>query len=37
MGHYVEDDEAMFRFNYSASFLNWYTHATSWFSVQSGS
>lgn len=24
-GHYVEDDEAMFRFNYSVSFLNWYT------------
>ena len=23
-GHYVEDDEAMFRFNYSESFLNWY-------------
>lgn len=23
-GHYVEDDEAMFRFNYSVSFLNWY-------------
>ncbi len=23
MGHYVEDDEAMFRFNYSISFLNW--------------
>lgn len=22
-GHYVEDDEAMFRFNYSVSFLNW--------------
>lgn len=22
--HYVEDDEAMFRFNYSVSFLNWY-------------
>lgn len=24
MGHYVEDDEAMFRFNYSQSFLDWY-------------
>jgi glycylpeptide N-tetradecanoyltransferase len=23
-GHYVEDDEAMFRFNYSVSFLKWY-------------
>jgi glycylpeptide N-tetradecanoyltransferase len=23
-GHYVEDDEAMFRFNYSISFLRWY-------------
>ena len=22
--HYVEDDNAMFRFNYSAAFLNWY-------------
>ncbi len=22
-GHYVEDDEAMFRFNYSKSFLRW--------------
>lgn len=22
-GHYVEDDNAMFRFNYSTSFLNW--------------
>jgi glycylpeptide N-tetradecanoyltransferase len=22
-GHYVEDDEAMFRFNYSLSFLKW--------------
>lgn len=22
--HYVEDDAAMFRFNYSAAFLNWY-------------
>jgi hypothetical protein len=24
-GHYVEDEEAMFRFNYSASFLKWYS------------
>lgn len=24
-GHYVEDDEAMFRFNYSNSILRWYT------------
>jgi glycylpeptide N-tetradecanoyltransferase len=23
-GHYVEDNEAMFRFNYSVSFLRWY-------------
>lgn len=23
MGHYVEDAEAMFRFNYSKAFLNW--------------
>lgn len=23
-GHYVEDDAAMFRFNYSSSFLRWY-------------
>lgn len=22
--HYVEDGEAMFRFNYSISFLNWF-------------
>jgi len=22
--HYVEDDEAMFRFNYSKTFFNWY-------------
>jgi glycylpeptide N-tetradecanoyltransferase len=22
-GHYVEDDAAMFRFNYSVSFLRW--------------
>lgn len=21
--HYVEDEEALFRFNYSVSFLNW--------------
>lgn len=25
-GHYVEDDEAMFRFNYSESFLRWFVH-----------
>lgn len=24
MEHYVEDAEAMFRFNYSISFFNWY-------------
>ncbi|KAI4179258.1 MAG: hypothetical protein L6R41_007950 [Letrouitia leprolyta] len=29
-GHYVEDDEAMFRFNYSVSFLNWALKAPSW-------
>ncbi|KAL9103477.1 MAG: hypothetical protein Q9163_001473 [Psora crenata] len=29
-GHYVEDDEAMFRFNYSASFLNWALKAPGW-------
>jgi glycylpeptide N-tetradecanoyltransferase len=23
-GHYVEDEEAMFRFNYSTSFFRWY-------------
>ena len=23
-GHYVEDEGAMFRFNYSVSFLNWF-------------
>ena len=23
-GHYVEDEESMFRFNYSVSFFNWY-------------
>ena len=23
-GHYVEDDDAQFRFNYSVSFLSWY-------------
>ncbi|KAL1632043.1 glycylpeptide N-tetradecanoyltransferase [Neofusicoccum ribis] len=28
--HYVEDDEAMFRFNYSASFLNWALKAPGW-------
>lgn len=27
--HYVEDDEAMFRFNYSVSFLNWYGNISS--------
>lgn len=27
-GHYVEDEEAMFRFNYSVSFLNWYIHTS---------
>jgi glycylpeptide N-tetradecanoyltransferase len=26
--HYVEDDAAMFRFNYSASFLNWYVDSS---------
>ncbi|KAL8778246.1 MAG: hypothetical protein Q9213_007498 [Squamulea squamosa] len=29
-GHYVEDDEAMFRFNYSISFLNWALKAPGW-------
>ncbi|KAL8895421.1 MAG: hypothetical protein Q9207_008182 [Kuettlingeria erythrocarpa] len=29
-GHYVEDDEAMFRFNYSVSFLNWALKAPGW-------
>ncbi|KAL6716653.1 glycylpeptide N-tetradecanoyltransferase [Lecanora helva] len=29
-GHYVEDDEAMFRFNYSASFLNWALKSPGW-------
>lgn len=30
-GHYVEDDEAMFRFNYSPSFLRWYVSlSTEW-------
>ena len=29
-GHYVEDGEAMFRFNYSASFLNWALKAPGW-------
>jgi len=29
-GHYVEDREAMFRFNYSASFLNWALKAPGW-------
>lgn len=27
-GHYVEDDEAMFRFNYSESFLKWYVQVS---------
>lgn len=30
-GHYVEDDEAMFRFNYSKSFLKWYVHEFRYF------
>ena len=29
-GHYVEDDEAMFRFNYSQAFLNWALKAPGW-------
>ncbi|KAI9771768.1 MAG: glycylpeptide N-tetradecanoyltransferase [Geoglossum umbratile] len=29
-GHYVEDDEAMFRFNYSTSFLDWALKAPGW-------
>ncbi|KAL8946466.1 MAG: hypothetical protein Q9222_007140 [Ikaeria aurantiellina] len=29
-GHYVEDDEALFRFNYSISFLNWALKAPGW-------
>ena len=29
-GHYVEDDEAMFRFNYSVSFLNWALKSPGW-------
>ncbi|KAL8636498.1 MAG: hypothetical protein Q9228_006112 [Teloschistes exilis] len=29
-GHYVEDDEANFRFNYSQSFLNWALKAPGW-------
>jgi len=29
-GHYVEDEEAMFRFNYSASFLRWALLAPGW-------
>lgn len=28
--HYVEDQEAMFRFNYSSSFLNWALKAPGW-------
>ncbi|TVY16767.1 Glycylpeptide N-tetradecanoyltransferase [Lachnellula arida] len=30
-GHYVEDDEAMFRFNYSKSFLKWALTSPGWF------
>lgn len=29
-GHYVEDDGAMFRFNYSSSFLNWALKSPGW-------
>lgn len=29
-GHYVEDDEAMFRFNYSPSFLRWAMMSPGW-------
>lgn len=29
-GHYVEDQEAMFRFNYSASFLDWALKPPGW-------
>ncbi|CZR56086.1 probable NMT1-N-myristoyltransferase [Phialocephala subalpina] len=29
-GHYVEDDEAMFRFNYSKSFLRWALQSPGW-------
>lgn len=29
-GHYVEDDQAMFRFNYSSSFLNWALKSPGW-------
>ncbi|TVY75863.1 Glycylpeptide N-tetradecanoyltransferase [Lachnellula suecica] len=29
-GHYVEDDEAMFRFNYSKSFLKWALRSPEW-------
>jgi len=29
-GHYVEDQEAMFRFNYSAAFLDWALKAPGW-------
>ena len=28
--HYVEDDQAMFRFNYSVSFLNWALKSPGW-------
>ncbi|CAD6504584.1 BgTH12-00092 [Blumeria graminis f. sp. triticale] len=31
-GHYVEDDEALFRFNYSKSFLKWALMAPGWTS-----
>ncbi|PGH14056.1 glycylpeptide N-tetradecanoyltransferase [Polytolypa hystricis UAMH7299] len=29
-GHYVEDNNAMFRFNYSATFLNWALKSPGW-------
>lgn len=29
-GHYVEDDEAMFRFNYSQAFLDWALKSPGW-------
>ncbi|KAF4124916.1 glycylpeptide N-tetradecanoyltransferase [Geosmithia morbida] len=31
-GHYVEDDDAMFRFNYSPSFLRWAMMSPGWHS-----
>lgn len=35
-GHYVEDDEAMFRFNYSISFLKWLvTDRDAWMNTDS--